>query len=157
MCLVLGMHGRGEKQGQWLIDGFLLQVGYGSAQSPNSSSVQWRVPLAVQTLPCLLLAIGMPFFPESPRHLIATDRADEGLQVLRRLHYDGTNEDWINTEFNEIKMTIEAEKAVTAPGWLVMFQVPEWRNRLFQGCMVQAFTQVRKDRCFRRFQRLGRD
>lgn len=33
----------------------------------------------------------MFFAPESPRHLIATDRDDEALRVLRKLHYDGHN------------------------------------------------------------------
>lgn len=38
-----------------------------------------------------LLIVGMFFLPESPRHLIATDRDEEGLRILRKLHYDGTN------------------------------------------------------------------
>jgi hypothetical protein len=29
--------------------------------------------------------------PESPRHLMATDREDEAIKVLKRLHYDGHN------------------------------------------------------------------
>ena len=38
-----------------------------------------------------ILFFGLFFFPESPRHLIATDREDEGLKVLKKLHYNGTN------------------------------------------------------------------
>ncbi|CAI4214331.1 unnamed protein product [Parascedosporium putredinis] len=102
------------------------------------------VGLAQQMIGCLpaaMLAIGMIWFPESPRHLIATDRLDEGMKILRRLHYDGTNEDWIQAEFNEIKLTIDAEKAATAPGWLIMFRVPQWRRRLMLATLVQVFTQ----------------
>jgi len=33
----------------------------------------------------------MFFFPESPRHLVATDRDDEALAVLKKLHFDGNN------------------------------------------------------------------
>jgi hypothetical protein len=33
----------------------------------------------------------MIFFPESPRHLMATDREDEALRVLKKLHYNGSN------------------------------------------------------------------
>ena len=68
--------------------------------------------------------------PESPRYLIEKERYEEAMKILRRLHFDGTNEDWIQTEYNEIKTTIEAEKAVTVPGWLIMFRVPQWRTRL---------------------------
>jgi hypothetical protein len=99
------------------------------------------MPLAFQVVPSTLLAVGMIWFPESPRHLIATDRADEAMRILRRLHFDGHNDEWIQSEFNEIKLTIEAEKAVTAPGWLIMFKVAQWRRRLLLGVLVQVFTQ----------------
>lgn len=68
--------------------------------------------------------------PESPRYLVETERYDEAMKILKKLHYDGTNDDWIQTEYNEIKATIDAEKAVTVQGWLIMFQVPQWRTRL---------------------------
>lgn len=83
----------------------------------------------------------MLWLPESPRHLIATDRGDEGMRILRKLHYDGSNDDWIQAEYSEIKMTIDTEKATTASGWLVMFKIPEWRKRLALGTLVQVFTQ----------------
>jgi hypothetical protein len=107
----------------------------------DESSIQWRLPLAFQVVPSGLLIVGMLWLPESPRHLIANDRADEGMRILRKLHYTGDNEDWINSEFNEIKLTIDAEKAMTAQGWSIMFKVPEWRRRLLLGTLVQVFTQ----------------
>lgn len=126
--------------------GFIVStwVGYGSHQMPDSSSFQWRFPLAFQALPAALLSIGMLWLPESPRHLIATDRLDEGLATLRKLHADGTNDEWIENEFREIKQTLDAERTLTAPGWLVMFKVPQWRHRLMLGTLVQVFTQVRR-------------
>ena len=84
----------------------------------------------------------MFFFPESPRHLIATDREDEGMKILRKLHYNGHNDAWIQAEFDEIRTTIAAEKAITVPGWRVMFTVPQWRTRLMHGTLVQVFTQM---------------
>jgi hypothetical protein len=81
------------------------------------------------------------FFPESPRHLMETDREDEALKVLRKLHYNGSNEEYIQREYHEIKTTIAAEKAITVPGWSVMFTVPQWRTRLMHGVAVQVFTQ----------------
>jgi hypothetical protein len=107
----------------------------------DHSSFQWRFPLAFQALPSALLCVGMIWLPETPRHLIASDRLEEGMKILRKLHYDGHNDDWVKAEFQEIKMTIDAEKAATAPGWLVMFKVPQWRNRLALGTLVQVFTQ----------------
>ncbi|PKX92235.1 sugar porter family MFS transporter [Aspergillus novofumigatus IBT 16806] len=123
--------------------GFIVStwVGYGSLHAPDTSSFQWRFPLAFQAVPALLLVVGMIFMPESPRYLVETEKYDEAMRILKRLHYDGTNDDWIQTEYTEIRATIDAEKAVTAPGWLIMFQVPQWRTRLMHGVAVQVFTQ----------------
>ncbi len=89
--------------------------------------------------PLLTLYVG---FPESPRHLIEKDDEERAMSVLRSLHFDGTNDDWIQSEFNEIRQTILAEKSVAAPGWLIMFKVPSWRTRLMHGVAVQIFTQL---------------
>jgi len=97
---------------------------------------------AFQVLPAFMLLVGLIWLPESPRWLIEADRDDDGMKTLRKLHYDGTNDDWIQREYNEIRATISAEKAITAPGWLIMFKVPQWRKRLLQGTLVQVFTQL---------------
>lgn len=89
-----------------------------------------------------MIICGIMFFPESPRYLVETDRGDEALRVLHKLHYNGSNEDWINQEYNEIKLTIDAEKAITAPGWAIMFKVRTWRIRLMHATLIQIFTQM---------------
>ncbi|KAF2122412.1 general substrate transporter [Lophiotrema nucula] len=124
--------------------GFIVStwIGYGSAQVPESSAFSWRFPLGFQAIPCIMLISGIMFFPESPRHLVETDRADEALKVLHKLHYNGSNDEWIQQEFNEIKLTIEAEKALTVPGWRIMFKVKTWRTRLMHATLVQVFTQM---------------
>jgi hypothetical protein len=45
-----------------------------------------------------------------------TDREEEALRVLRKLHFNGSNDEYIQREFHEIKTTIAAEKAITVPG-----------------------------------------
>ncbi|KAF1835915.1 MFS sugar transporter-like protein [Decorospora gaudefroyi] len=124
--------------------GFIVStwVGYGASKVPPTNSFSWRFPLAFQCFPCLVIICGIMFFPESPRYLVETDRADEAMRVLRKLHYDGSNDEWLETEFNEIKLTIDAERAITAPGWRVMFTVPAWRTRLMHATLVQVFTQM---------------
>ncbi|KAI5361024.1 putative major facilitator, sugar transporter, major facilitator superfamily [Septoria linicola] len=123
--------------------GFIVStwIGYGCHHAPDTSSFQWRFPLAFQILPALMLLIGFLWLPESPRWLIENDRMEEGFKILKGMHFDGTNEDWLNQEYNEIRATIAAEKAITAPGWRVMFTVSQWRTRLIHGTLVQVFTQ----------------
>lgn len=124
--------------------GFIIStwVGYGSSKVPSTNSFSWRFPLAFQCAPCLILITGILFFPESPRYLVETDRADEALRVLRKLHYDGSNDDWVQAEFNEIKLTVDAERAISVPGWRIMFTVPAWRTRLMHATLVQLFGQM---------------
>jgi len=124
--------------------GFIVStwVGYGSRHTSDASSFQWRFPLAFQIIPSALLVVGLIWLPESPRYLIEKDRDDAGLKTLRKLHYNGSNDEWIQNEYNEIRATISAEKAITAPGWMVMFKVPQWRKRLLLGTLIQVFTQL---------------
>lgn len=70
--------------------------------APASSSLSWRFPLAFQTVPAMILVVGFFFMPESPRHLMETDREEEAMRVLRKLHFDGTNEEWIQQEYVNI-------------------------------------------------------
>jgi hypothetical protein len=73
---------------------------------------------------------------------VEIDKADEGLEVLKRLHYNGSNDEDIQTQFHEIRTTIEAEKAITAPGWMIMFKVKTWRTRLMHATLIQFFGQM---------------
>ncbi|KAI5306372.1 hypothetical protein KEM56_001181 [Ascosphaera pollenicola] len=124
--------------------GFIISgwTGYGCNHAPDSSTFQWRFPLGFQAVPAALLAIGMPFFPESPRFLIRKDRTDDAMAALRRLHFDGTNEDYIQQEFAEISEAARAERSVTHNPWVSMFSVPQWRKRLFLAIGIQAMTQT---------------
>lgn len=123
--------------------GFIIStwVGYGSLKRPDTDTFQWRFPLAFQGLPAILLVVGLFFFPESPRHLVEKGREEDALKVLTRLR-KGAGAAAINTEFQEIRVTIQAENSITAPGWSIMFKVPAWRKRLFLGTGVQVFTQL---------------
>jgi len=124
--------------------GFIVStwIGYGCNHAPNSSSVQWRFPLAFQALPSVVLLAGLFILPESPRWLIEKDRNEEALKILNKLHYNGTNEEWIMKEYGEIRATITAEQAITAQDWLTMFKVAQWRTRLLLGTLIQVFTQL---------------
>lgn len=54
-------------------------------------ALQWRLPLAFQIIPCIPLAIGIWWLPESPRWLIKNGYKDDGLDALTRLHGSETH------------------------------------------------------------------
>ena len=124
--------------------GFIVStwIGYGCNHASDSSSVQWRFPLAFQVLPSLILLIGLFWMPESPRYLIESGQEEEGIHILRKLRHEESDEDWAQAEYLDIKATIAEEKAVTAPSWSSLFKVPQWRIRLLHGTLIQVLTQL---------------
>lgn len=62
---------------------------YGTNLHMPDSSWAWRIPTIVQAgLPGVVMCLIM-FFPETPRWLIAHDRAEEALAILAKYHGDG--------------------------------------------------------------------
>ena len=55
-------------------------------------SASWRIPLGVQLIPGITLAIGSVFLPPSPRLLVAQGRNDEALRTLARLRLRSEHE-----------------------------------------------------------------
>lgn len=98
----------------------------------------WRIPLAIQIIPAVILAVGCwTFVPPSPRWLVAQDRLDCALEVLTRLH--GT--DAAEKEIQDIRREDRFEKAVTQATWSEMFKMPVLRVTLL-GMGVQFFQQA---------------
>ncbi|KAG8931644.1 hypothetical protein FRC03_000561 [Tulasnella sp. 419] len=83
-------------------------VGYGSQFLDGN--VQWRLPLGIQIVPAGLLFLGAFFLPYSPRWLITKGRYDEALAVVRKLHGNDANEEWIQSEFQQMKEQILYEQ-----------------------------------------------
>ncbi|KAB8290821.1 hypothetical protein EYC80_008458 [Monilinia laxa] len=127
---------------------FMLSWGYFAAQwigygcNYTSSSFQWRFPLAFQVVPSLALAIGTWFLQESPRWLMEKDRHDEAKEALYKLHGTGSNDEYLELEFAEIRDTIVAEKSVAVKSWSGLLAKKSWRHRLVLGCGIQAWGQL---------------
>lgn len=127
---------------------FMLSWGYFAAQwigygcNYSSTSFQWRFPLAFQVVPGLCLAIGTWFLQESPRWLMEKDRFDEARQALFKLHGNGSNQEFLDLEFAEIRDTIIAEKTLAVKSWSGLVKKPSWRKRLILGCGIQAWGQL---------------
>ncbi|KAH7122098.1 general substrate transporter [Dactylonectria estremocensis] len=110
-------------------------VGEGRWDSPN----QWRLGFAIQSIPALLLGVGVLFISESPRWLLLKGRHDEAREAFRSYHYNGTNDAWCETEFTLIHVNISEElQAQGQLSWKELFQTSTFRNRLFVGSFVWA-------------------
>lgn len=75
------MYSLGYSLAGWL--GFACY--YTDGNSPHASFA-WRFPLAMQVLFPLIVLVGSPWIPFSPRWLLQQGRCDEALAILERLH-----------------------------------------------------------------------
>ncbi|KAI0775288.1 general substrate transporter [Trametes elegans] len=90
----------------WIDYGTNYIGGTGETQSEAS----WRVALALQFVPAIILGVGILKMPFSPRWLVNNGRDDEALQVLSRVRRLPPDSDLVQIEFLEIKAQYLFEK-----------------------------------------------
>ncbi|KAH7123222.1 hypothetical protein B0J13DRAFT_599022 [Dactylonectria estremocensis] len=88
--------------------GFFTAGWVGYAGSFAKGDLQWRIPLATQIPPAVLLAVITIFLPYSPRWLAMKERYDEAKTVMYSLHGHRGSE-VIESEFAEMVSQIQLE------------------------------------------------
>nr|CBV37359.1 hexose transporter [Colletotrichum graminicola] len=68
--------------------GFFVALWTGVGEGKWHNSNQWRLGVAIQSLPALLLGSGVLFVDESPRWLCLKGRYEEAEKAFRNYHYD---------------------------------------------------------------------
>ncbi|KAF5705146.1 quinate permease [Fusarium mundagurra] len=71
------------------------------------TKTQWIVPLAVQLLPGLGLALGMLWCPESPRWLARGDRFEAAEKVLAKIRGLPADHEYVRREMGDIRAQVE--------------------------------------------------
>src|SRR5947207_6405622 len=100
---------------------------------PDTSSLQWQIPVAVQLIPGVLLLLGTLFIPESPRFLVERGRVSEAetaLSWLRCQRRDNTN---VKEEVNELLITLDIAQLTVGTGFGEQLREPSVRKRLGVG------------------------
>lgn len=125
-----------------ILQGLAGWTGYG-CYFLKSQVAQWRLCLALQIVPPLCLLIGSPWLPESPRHLVANDRQEDGFEVLKRLHHTLEDVDFITAreELYQIRQQLDLEKREGwrqgyIRGWVLLFSKKSYRKRLLFGFLL---------------------
>lgn len=113
-------------------------IGYGCSFIPGPAS--FRTAWGMQFVPCVILIIGLPFLPESPRWLAKKDRGTEAIDVLAKIQAGGNVDDpLVVAEWEEITMTLAAERAALK-GWRKFVYNGMWKRTL-AGFTVQMWQQ----------------
>ncbi|KUJ16329.1 general substrate transporter [Mollisia scopiformis] len=99
-------------------------VDYGTQNRTDSGS--YRIPIAIQMLWAIILAVGLFLLPESPRYFVKKGNLDQAANVLSRLRGQEQGSELIQAELAEIVANHEYEMSVIPQGgyfstWLSCF------------------------------------
>ncbi|KDR69748.1 hypothetical protein GALMADRAFT_907602 [Galerina marginata CBS 339.88] len=144
---------------------FGFWTGFATRDIPNSTS--WRIPLGIQLIPGIILAIGCAFLPPSPRLLVLHGKFDEARASLARLRLRGSgagadSDILVQLELLEMRVettliqrTLERElelddgRGVTSDqtglrtewkAWKKLFE-ERYRDRTWIGVLIMVFQQ----------------
>lgn len=81
----------------------------------------FRIPLALQFLWAIILAIGLFLLPESPRYYVKKGRLDLAINALSRVRGQPTDSDLLLDELAEIQANFEYERQVGEVSWFGCF------------------------------------
>ncbi|KAK9250050.1 general substrate transporter [Lipomyces tetrasporus] len=123
--------------------GILIQyfVQYGC--SFLDSQAVFRLPWALQTIPAILLFIGLFWLPRSPRWVASKDRWDEVLHVIAFLRTPDCNisDPLVLAEFKEIEEQIRIEREEHSNSYCELFG-KKMRKRVLLGMAAQGWSQL---------------
>lgn len=111
-------------------------ISYGCTKIPGTAS--FRTAWGCQFIPCIILLLGVPFLPRSPRWLAKVGRDEEAIQILADIQADGNIHDpAVVAEWEEIVKVLAAERE-TGRGWRMFIRNGMWKRTL-AGMSVQAW------------------
>ena len=80
-------------------------------------TASFRVAWGIQWVPCVILLVGLPFLPRSPRWLAKVGRTEEAVMMLAKIQAGGDQADpLVVAEWEEITTVLAAERAALQ-GW----------------------------------------
>jgi MFS family permease len=102
----------------------------------------WRLQFVMLAFVSILLAISLPFLPESPRWLVEQERYEEAQKVLEKLHRAKNDPDahLAKAEMVQIKAQVDAERSLPG-GYIYIFKTPHLRKRAFCSILVWIMGQ----------------
>ncbi|KAJ5471247.1 hypothetical protein N7530_008604 [Penicillium desertorum] len=124
-------------------------VNYGTQERTDSGS--YRIPIALQMLWALILALGLFVLPESPRFFIRKGQKDKARTVLARIRGQPEDSELVERELNEIDANNQYEMMAIPQGgywttWFSCFTGSLWHpnsnlRRTILGTSLQMMQQ----------------
>jgi hypothetical protein len=100
---------------------------------PDTSPLQWQIPVSVQLVPATMLLLGVFYIQESPRFLAEQGRIDEAELALERLRNRTKEDEAIIDEVNELQDTLELAQLKKDVSFWKELGEPSLRRKLGVG------------------------
>lgn len=92
------------------------------AFATEQSAKGWIIPVSVQTIPAILLLIGVPFCIESPRWLVAHGMKEQAIENMNKIRPARERENGQTVlEIEGFEMAIEESKKQNQGSWKDLF------------------------------------
>ena len=107
-------------------------------------AIAWRLPIAMQIVPAIIISIMLLGLPETPRWLIEKGRVDEAVEVMCKVYGTTEDDDYIVMEKRQIIESLELERK-SPFSWLNVFKKDQIQTgkRVLLACLGLSFNQVR--------------
>ncbi|KAF3762041.1 general substrate transporter [Cryphonectria parasitica EP155] len=128
----------------WIAYGTNYTGGTGDGQSDWA----WRLPLIIQGVPAIVLAVGVWFLPYSPRWLVGHNRKEDALQTLSRLRGAPIDDQLIQIEYLDIQSECIFERRMFEKRFPNLSE--KWRNNIWFRELAQYGQIVRTKDSFKR-------
>ena len=99
----------------------------------------YRIPIAIQLVPAIILATGLFLLPESPRYFVIKGQLDKAAGVLSRVRGQPVDSEYIQQELAEIVANHEYEMSVIPQSGYFS----SWAN-CFKGSVFKSSSNLRR-------------
>jgi MFS family permease len=120
---------------------FAYWLDYGVQLHIPVSTMQWRLPVAIQLIPGGFMLIGLFFLKESPRWLMSKGRHEEAVRSLAFIRCEYPDSPKLQRELAEIRAAVEEELNMTEGITWKECLLPGNRYRFVTGVIVMFWQQ----------------
>ncbi|KAK6359224.1 Plasma membrane low glucose sensor [Orbilia brochopaga] len=121
--------------------GLLLTTIISNATHSRTDSGAYKIPISLQAILSISLAVGMLFLPESPRFLVKRGHPEAAMLALSKLRALPRDHKALQEELCEIELFHDIECDLGKATWKDCFR-GNLGKRLWTGCGLQALQQL---------------